>query len=157
MEQALIAGLLISLMGGLGWLSCHYPRFAVRIIIGLLASTLLLHIFIKVYQRGWTNNHTLLQRSVARMTHNSLKTKRVQKIKSAMPKAISKPCDNLHPFDNAADTILLLLEPALAGLLLFSIAFQKHIKKLPPQKPLAKTITKSRHSRSPSPAGKTNK
>jgi hypothetical protein len=133
MEQTLIIGLLLSLMGGLGWLSCHYPQFAVKVIIVLLASTLLLHFCIKVYQRGWDDNHTLIQHSVANvmLTLDTLKIKCAEKIKSSLTKAISAPRIKIYSFHNSPDKILPLLEAALAGLLLFALAFQKYIKKLP--------------------------
>jgi hypothetical protein len=125
MEQMLITGLLVSLMGGLGWLGCHYPRFAVRVIIVLLAFALLLHLNIKMYQRGWHDNHTLVRDSVKVVmdTLDTMKLKQVEKLRFAVTKAISDSDDKMCPLTKTANEIFFLLETALAALLLFAVAF----------------------------------
>jgi hypothetical protein len=142
--ETFLVGLSLSATGGLAWLAYNCPKFAAKLLLGLLVCSMLIQIGLQTYQCGYR----VCQRSISQQLLQGLYEFRLpHKKKIAMNNFIAAKIRNSTlGIDNTIEGYGFYLNMAtgiLLGLMLFAILIDS-CKKTLMSKSMSKTRSRSR-------------
>jgi hypothetical protein len=133
MENFLV-GISLSATGALAWLSYNCPKFATKLLFGLLVCSMLIQIGLRSYQCGYRTYQDYISKGLSQSLFEcSLRKKKKAALDNCIAVILRNSASRIdnaiegYGFDlNIATTILL-------GLMLFAILIDNSKKKSPPQ------------------------